>query len=176
MGIIPLLIFPDESIKYNKNLMRPIIYHPIWFLSTGKGKETEYINLSYKRNIFIGRKYQLFPEKEDLKTIFIKDYLWNIVIISVFPYEFNIYKRFYSQLTLEAILKDYIKSFVKIIKSEILKNDLVQNPKNVRIMNEGDLLKEKIKNLLKAFFFEEHRNLIFLERKKGNIKEMWKNY
>ncbi|MFX1329141.1 MAG: hypothetical protein ACFE91_13520, partial [Promethearchaeota archaeon] len=33
-GQIPLLMYPDDRLRNNKKYMRPINYHPVWFLET----------------------------------------------------------------------------------------------------------------------------------------------
>ncbi|MFX1279165.1 MAG: hypothetical protein ACFFA3_07090 [Promethearchaeota archaeon] len=149
-GIIPLLIFPDEYIKNSERLMRPINFHPIWFLDSAGERCSENIHLIYKGNIYSAKKFQIFLDmkKRDLER---KASPFNMIaIIMVFPKELNYHKKFFSKMILDPIKKDFRDYFPKIIKSETIKEDLVKIPRNERFIKEGDLLKENIKQFLKT--------------------------
>ncbi|MFW9823192.1 MAG: hypothetical protein ACFFE4_09665 [Candidatus Thorarchaeota archaeon] len=127
----------------------------------------------YKRKVYITQRYRYIPEKGDISPNSIKAYFRNIVFISVFPQELILEKKCCIQIAIETIFKRYISYFVKIINSEILKDDLIKIPKNNHIIYEGELLKEHIKNILGEIFLKEKHFSINLERKNNNSKDFW---
>ena len=56
-GHIPLLIYPNDKYKDDKNYMRPIKYHSIWFLPVEEQAGLDHIDLEYKKYIFFGKKF-----------------------------------------------------------------------------------------------------------------------
>ncbi|MFX1389994.1 MAG: hypothetical protein ACFE9Z_08035 [Promethearchaeota archaeon] len=171
-GIFPLLIYPDDRIKNSDFLMRPINFHPIWFLDTAEDTYMEYVDLIYKGKVYSAKKFHIFSE-EGKKYWLKKEVAFNMLaIIIVFPKELNLCRKFFSKFISQTIIKDFRHQFHKIIKSEKLKNDLIKIPKNERFIKEGDHLKENIKNFLNTimkdyFFFIQNyyvkENLVNLE-------------
>lgn len=149
-GIFPLLIFPDEKVKNNEILMRPIYYHPIWFLDAKGDDSTGYIDLIYKGRIYSAKKFQVLPEVE--KNYHRSEELaFNMVsIIMVFPKEMSYYKKIFTKFISDTIQKNFKNYFQKIIKSEKIKEDLIKIPRNEIFIKEGDHLKENIKKFLKT--------------------------
>ena len=54
LGHMPLVIYPIEGdmLKDNKAFMRPIKYHPIWFLDVEEQSALDHIDLDFKNFIF----------------------------------------------------------------------------------------------------------------------------
>ncbi|MFX0058923.1 MAG: hypothetical protein ACFE8J_11550, partial [Candidatus Heimdallarchaeota archaeon] len=56
-GHIPLLIYPDDRYKDDKKFMRPIRFHPIWFLGIDEQEVLDHIDLEFKGYTFFGKKF-----------------------------------------------------------------------------------------------------------------------
>ena len=168
-GIIPLLIFPDEYIKNSEQLMRPINFHPIWFLETERKANLEHVDLIYKEKAYSAIKIQIFPEGVKKKWECKETPFNMMVIIMVFPKEMNLHKKVFSKIISDAILKDFGDYFPKIIKSEILKTDLIRIPPREKLIKEGDFLKEKIKYFLENILNNYFSFLIHYSHKKEDM-------
>lgn len=152
-GILPLLIFPDESVKQDNNTMKPIYYHPIWNFSIDDTKKAEGVNLIYRKNVYCAKNYLVYCEAiEESKVDYLKGFFKKIVIIIVIPEEMNYEQKIFLKSAIEVIIKNFKSHFTKIVKSEILKLDIIKIPKNENIIKEGNTLKEKIRKLLKTIF------------------------
>jgi len=171
MEIIPLLIFPDDSIKNDENLMRPIKYHPIWFLDSQEKTKSENIGLIYDGKVYFGKKFKIFlkTEKKIAKN---KEQAFDmIILIMVLREKMNSYGKNYLKIISEIIIKNFEGHFRMIITSEILKENFIETPKRREVIKEGDFLKEKIKTLLndirEDYFslvnYSQKNNLINLE-------------
>jgi hypothetical protein len=167
--IFPLLIFPDETIKNSEHLMRPINFHPIWFLETGRKTDSEHVDLIYKGNVYSAKKFQIFSEVGKKKGEYKETPFNMIAVIMVFPKEMRIYKNIFSKIISEAIMKDFKDYFHKIIKSETLKTDLIKIPRNERYIKEGDFLKGIIKNFLASILNDHFSFLKQYSYKKENM-------
>lgn len=167
-GIFPLLIFPDESIKNNDRIMRPINFHPIWFLNTEGETDSEHVDLIYNGKIYFAKKFQIFSEIKERK-VYHKEAPFNMIsVIMVLPKDMSFYRKPFLKIISETIIKDFKGHFPKIIESETLKEDLIRIPKNESIINKGDVLKENIKNFLKAVL-EDYFSFIIQYYQKENL-------
>ncbi|MFX1456071.1 MAG: hypothetical protein ACFFDB_11920 [Promethearchaeota archaeon] len=171
-GILPLLIVPDESVKQNNKAMKPIYYHPIWTLSNKDESESEYINLIYRGNIYIAKKYSFTIEKMGNKTLYVQPGFNKIVSILVLPKELNYFRKICLKLTLEDTIREFKPFFHKIICSEILKQDLIKIPRNKSIIREGEIVKENIRNILKNIFLDQKQKLEYRKTKDRNLKQI----
>ena len=170
-GIFPLLIFPDESIKNNEKKLAPINYHPIWALSSKDESESEYVNLIYRGNIYIAKKYHFYTETVERKVNYLEPSYKKIVSILVLPKKMNFFRRILLKIALENTIQEYILFFHKIVISEILKQDLIKIPKNESVIKEGEFVKESIKNLLIDIFIEQKQDLEKLKSNNRNLEE-----
>ncbi|MFW9896325.1 MAG: hypothetical protein ACFFD7_11015 [Candidatus Thorarchaeota archaeon] len=171
-GILPLLIFPDESVKRDNKAMKPIYYHPIWTLSNKDESEFEYINLIYRGNIYIAKKYYFTIEKIGNKKFYVQPGFKKIVSILVLPKKLNSFRKICLKLTFEDTIRDFKPFFHKIICSEILKQDLIKIPKNKSIIREGEIIKENIRNMLKNIFLDQKQKFEYRKSKDRNLKQI----
>ena len=91
-----------------------------------------------------------------------------ISVIMVLPKDMSFYRKPFLKIISETIIKDFKGHFPKIIESETLKDDLIRIPKNESIINKGDVLKENIKNFLKAVL-EDYFSFIIQYYQKENL-------
>jgi len=168
-GIFPLLIFPDESIKNNDKIMRPINFHPIWFLNTEGEADSEHIDLSYNGKIYFAKKYQMFSEIEEGNANYKETPFNKIAVIMVLPKEMSFYRKVFLKIISETIIKEFKGFFYKIIKTETLKEDLIKIPKNEKIIKEGEILKENIKDFLKTILENYFSSIVHYYKKKSSV-------
>jgi len=168
MGIIPLLIFPDDSIKNDENLMRPIKYHPIWFLKSQECTKSENIDLIYNGKVYSGKKYKMLL-KTKKRIVKSKEADFDtVVLILVFLRKLNLFGKNYLNIVSEIIMKNYENSFQKIKDSEILKFHLFKNSKSKKIIPEGSFEKNKILTLLNNIL-EDYLSLINYSQKNYSL-------
>jgi len=163
---IPLLIFPDEFIKDDEEKMRPVKFHPIWFLDAKNQKDSGHINLVYDGKVYFAKKFQIFSRKKKRRAGLREKTLDTIVVIIVLPKEMELYGSNFLNIILKFVVEDFEDLIYQIIESEILKEKLIKTPESKEIIKKGDILKLYIKNLMKNIwedylssiihFYEEH--------------------
>ncbi len=147
-GNIPLLIFPDESIKDNEKLVRLLKYHPIWFLESEDQVNDEHIDLIYDGKAYLARKYQITSQLGKCQTYLPKKAFDLIVVFIIVPKELASYGLSFLNEITEIILKEFKYCLSEIIESEILKENTIKTPKMRKTIEKGELLKEQIINLI----------------------------
>jgi len=147
-GNIPLLIYPDESIKRNSKKMRPIKYHPIWFLDTNIQNEFDHVDLIYNRKVYLARKFQTISKRKKRREGFKTETPELIVIIIALPSDlYNYGENLLNNLS-ELIITNFDKELYQIIESEIAKDELIKTAKLGGIINKGNSKKKEIKDLI----------------------------
>ena len=174
-GLIPILIFSNEFIKKNEKQIRPIKFHPIWFLDSENERDFEQIKLVYNGKVYFAKKFKTFLERKKRKPRIKDEKFDKVVIIIVLPKEFSIYGSDLLNIITKMIKKNFGPSLYQIIESEILKENLIKSPRIIEIIKRGEIIKENIKNHLKKIsenyfdskiYFYEKNQLNFLFEKK----------
>ena len=65
-GQVPLLMYPDDRLRVDKRYMRPINFHPVWFLET---EELDHIDLEYKGYAFFGKKFKIKSQRPKRRAV-----------------------------------------------------------------------------------------------------------
>lgn len=151
-GYIPLLIFPDDFIKNDEKLMRPIKFHPIWFLNAKDQKDSEQINLIYDGKVYFAKKRKLGLREKTFDII---------VVIIALPKEMALYGSKFLNLISEFVIEEFEDLFYQIIESEILKENLIKTPESREIIKKGDILKIEMKNLIKNIWGDYFSSTIY---------------
>ncbi|MFX0026807.1 MAG: hypothetical protein ACFE8M_10355 [Candidatus Hermodarchaeota archaeon] len=154
-GHIPLLIFPDDSIKNNIEKMRPVKFHPIWFLNFENKNDFEHVDLIYDGKGYFAKKFQISSKREKRRAGIREKYLEVIIVIIALPKEFDFYGLDLLNTITKMIRTNYEPFFYQIIESEVLKENLIKTPEILELIKRGDSIKETIKH---------------------QIKEIWKHY
>ncbi|MFX1573832.1 MAG: hypothetical protein ACFFB0_13870 [Promethearchaeota archaeon] len=147
-GLIPILIFSNEFIEKNENQIRPIKFHPIWFLNSENLRGFEQVNLVYNEKVYFAKKFKIFLERKKRKPRIKEENFDKIVIIIVLPREFDIYGSDLLNILMKTVKKNFSPSLNQIIESEILKENLIISPKIKEIIKRADIVKENIRNNL----------------------------
>ncbi|MFW9946263.1 MAG: hypothetical protein ACFFDX_05480 [Candidatus Odinarchaeota archaeon] len=154
-GHIPLLIFPDDSIKNNIEKMRPIKFHPIWFLNFEDKSDFEHVDLIYDGKGYFGKKFQITSKRRKRRAGIREETLDVIIVIIALPKELDLFGLNLLNIITKMIRTNYEQFFYQIIESEILKENLIKTPEILELIKRGDSIKETIKH---------------------QIKEIWKHY
>ena len=88
-GHMPLLIYPVEKYKNDKAFMRPIKYHPIWFLSLDESDALDHIDLEFKGYTFFGKKFLTKSNREKRRAGLEEETPETIVIIVSYQIKLN---------------------------------------------------------------------------------------
>ena len=147
-GHIPLLAYPKDSLRYNKEYMRPIEYHSIWFLDIKEEGLSDHIDLEYRGFTYLGKKFLTKSERKKRRAGLNKDTPETIVIIISLPQEIDIFgDRLINTLTKE-IKKNFGDKFYKIIESEIAQDFKERTSKIEDIINIGTRIKVNLRELI----------------------------
>lgn len=144
-GHIPLLIYPDDRYKDDKKFMRPIRYHPIWFLSTAESDVLDHIDLEFKGYTFFGKKFFSKSQRVKRRAGLEEETPETIVIILSLPNKLEIFGDDLIRLLTEGIKGKYDDKLFEIIESEVLKDDVIKSPKTKKIIEKGEILREQLR-------------------------------
>lgn len=160
-GLIPISIFSNEFIKKNEKQIRPIKFHPIWFLNSENLRGFEQVNLVYNGKVYLAKKFKIFLERKKRKPRIKGENFDKVVIIIVLPKEFDIYGSDLLNIITKIIKKNFGRSLNQVIESEILKENLIKSPRIIEIITRGELVKENIKNHLKKIWENYFDSLMY---------------
>lgn len=164
-GQLPLLIYPNNQLRNNKKFMRPIQYHPVWFLDTQVG--LDHIDLEYNAYTFFGKKFFVKSNRQKRRAGLKEETPEIIVIIVSLPAEIDIFgDDLIRKLTAE-IQEKFEDKLFEVIESEILKDDIIKTLKMQERIDEGKKLKvfmrELIDKTIKDYFSR------ILKKKSGTL-------
>lgn len=162
-GHIPLLIFPNEKSKNDKKFMRPIRYHPIWFLDIEESDVLDHIDLDFKGFTFFGKKFLAFSNRIKRRAGLEDETPETIIIIISLPYDLDIFGDELIKRMTKLIINEFEDKLYRIIDSEITKEEIIKTPKKKEIIRIGDEIKENMKNMIrntcKEYFSSEIKEI-----------------
>ncbi|TFG23225.1 MAG: hypothetical protein EU529_08165 [Promethearchaeota archaeon] len=171
-GNIPFLIFPDESIKNNKEKMRPIMIHSVWWTDMEDQAVMDHIDLEYSNRTYFARKFLTLSKRNQHRIGTDFDNPETITIILALPSHIYIFGAdLLNKLTIN-IIKNFEGKLYKVIESEIAKEEIIKSDKIIETIKIGEEVKQKLKNLIvntcKDFFSsvikEDSKNSIKLQK------------
>jgi len=154
-GQIPLLMYPDDRLRNDKRYMRPINYHPVWFLET---EELDHIDLEYKGYTFFGKKFNTKSKRPKRRAGLEEETPETIVIIVSLPVEIDIFgDELIKQLT-EQLRDKFEEQLSEVIESEIASETVIKTPKIQERISKGTktrvFMRELIDKTIKDYFSE----------------------
>jgi len=162
-GQIALLMYPDDTFRYNKKYMRPIHYHPVWFLET---EDLDHIDLEYKGYTYFGKKFLTKSDRQKRRAGLETHTPETIVLIVSLPIELQIFGDDLIRKLNEQLRNKFEDQFFKVIESEIARDTIIKTPKIQKLITEGTKIKvfirELIDKVVKEYFSSE------IQRKKGS--------
>ena len=161
-GHMPLLIYPDDKYRNNITFMRPIKYHPIWFLSLDESDALDHIDLEFKGYTFSGKKFLSHSKREKRRSGLQEDTPETIVIILSLPNNIELFGDELIRLLTQGVKEKYEDKLFEIIDSEILKDEIIKTPKIKKRIEKGDSIKKELRNEIDTtttkFFSDVIRN------------------
>ena len=144
-GQIPLLIYPDDGLRSNKKYMRPIHYHPVWFLET---EDLDHVDLEYKGYTFFGKRFLTKSERQKRRAGMGIKTPETIVLIVSLPIELEIFgDKLIHQLT-EQLRSNFEDQLFEVIKSEIASDAIIKTPNILQTISIGTKIKVRIRELI----------------------------
>jgi len=156
-GAIPLLLFPDESIKNDPEKMRLIKIHPIWFLDIKEYEDFNRVDLEYKGNMFFAQKFHVKSKRKKKRAGLMEETPETIILILNIPADIDIFGSALLNKISEIIIKNFQNSLYHIIDSEMIRSDIIKTSVNLETINKGETLKKKMLKMIESAckeFFE----------------------
>ncbi|MFX1303416.1 MAG: hypothetical protein ACFFBV_13255 [Promethearchaeota archaeon] len=152
-GQIPLLMYPDDRLRNDKRYMRPINYHPVWFLET---EELDHIDLEYKGYTFFGKKFNAKSKRQKRRAGLEEETPETIVIIVSLPVEIDIFgDELIKELT-EQLRNKFEDQLSEVIETEIASETVIKTPKIQERISRGTktrvFMRELIDRTIKDYF------------------------
>jgi DNA-binding ferritin-like protein (Dps family) len=155
-GHMPLLMYPDDELKKDKEFMRPIKYHPVWFLEIEESEALDHIDLEFKGYTFFGKKFLAKSEREKRRAGLDETTPETIVIIISVPNDLNIFGDELLKQLIEIIEDQYQDNLNDLIECELARDEVIKTPQVKKCIEKGDKIKKEMKNVirnnLKQFF------------------------
>ncbi len=149
-GHIPLIIYPIDidNLKENKKFMRPVKFHPIWFLDVEEQSALDHIDLEFKNFTFFGKKFLTMSKRQKRRAGLKEETPETIVLIVSLPKDIDIFGDEILREMTKTIRENFEEKLFKIIEYEIAKKDVIKTDKVKKIIKEGKKIKEELYELL----------------------------
>jgi len=144
-GHMPLLIYPVEKYKNDKAFMRPIKYHPIWFLNLDDSDALDHIDLEFKGYTFFGKKFLTKSKREKRRAGLKEETPETIVIVVSLPNNIELFGDELIRLLTQEVRDKYEDKLFEIIDSEILKDEVIKSPKIKKRIEKGESIKKELR-------------------------------
>ncbi len=144
-GQIPLLIYPNDNLRTNKKFMRPVSYHPVWFLET---QELDHVDLEYNAYTFFGKKFLTKSDRKKRRAGLKKETPETIVIIVSLPVEIDIFGDDLIRKLTKVIRENFGDQLFEVIESEIAGDIIIKTPKMEERIQNGKKIKVFIRELI----------------------------
>ncbi|NVM34767.1 MAG: hypothetical protein HWN81_04165 [Candidatus Lokiarchaeota archaeon] len=144
-GQVPLLMYPDDRLRNDKRYMRPINYHPVWFLET---EELDHIDLEYKGYTFFGKKFLAKSVRQKRRAGLEVETPETIVIIVSLPVEIDIFGDELIKRLIEELRDHFEDKLYKVIESEIAMETVIKTPKIQECISRGKKIKVFMRELI----------------------------
>ncbi len=152
-GQVPLLMYPDDRLRVDKRYMRPINYHPVWFLETD---ELDHIDLEYKGYTFFGKKFLAKSKRIKRRAGLEEETPETIVVIVSLPVEIDIFGDELIKRLLEELRNNFEDKLYEVIECEIAMETVIKTPKIQECISQGNKVKlfmrELIDKTIKDYF------------------------
>lgn len=145
-GNVPLLFFPDESIRNNEKFMD---FFKCWFLDSEDNIDDKYISLNCDGKIYLARAYRISSNLDRKGSFPLKNSSDTIIVTVVVPTELVSYGIDFLNVITELFFKDYKELLCYIFLSEILQENGVKAPKMKKMLVAGTHLKEQLRKSIK---------------------------
>ncbi|MFW9822050.1 MAG: hypothetical protein ACFFE4_03900 [Candidatus Thorarchaeota archaeon] len=166
-GQLPLLMYPDDRFRSNKKYMRPIHYHPVWFLET---EDLDHIDLEYKGYTFFGKKFLTKSDRKKRRAGLESETPETIVLIVSLPIELAIFGDDLIRALTEELRNKFEDQFTEVIQSEIARDTVIKTPKIQDIISRGSKIKIFIRELIDKVVKEYFLSVIQKKSESPSLK------
>jgi hypothetical protein len=142
-------MFPDEKLKDNKDFMRPIKYHPIWFLDVEEQEALDHIDLEFKGYTFFGKKFYTKSGRKKRRAGLDEETPETIVIIISLPEDLDIFGDELIRKLTKIIKRKFGDRLKDVIECEISKEEIIKTKKVKDCIEKGEKIREEMKEVLK---------------------------
>ncbi|MHA1374264.1 MAG: hypothetical protein ACTSR7_08205 [Promethearchaeota archaeon] len=150
-GHVPLFIYPEKKftkLRENKTFMRPIKYHPIWFLTVNEQEALDHVDLEFKGYVFFGKKFLTKSKRKKRRAGMEEDTPETIIMIVSLPNDIEIFGDDFIRLLVKKIKQQFGDRLYQLIEYEISKYDVIKTPKIRQIIKEGEKIKNELNDLI----------------------------
>jgi hypothetical protein len=165
LGHIPLFIYPEDKftkLRENKTFMRPIKYHPIWFLTVDEQEALDHVDLEFKGYTFFGKKFLTKSMRKKKRAGMEEDTPETIIIILSLPNDIEIFGDEFIRLLVERIKEQFGDRLYQLIEYEISKIEVIKTPKIKQLIKEGEKIKNELNRLINMICHEYFSSIIKL--------------
>ncbi|TXT67694.1 MAG: hypothetical protein BAJALOKI1v1_20011 [Promethearchaeota archaeon] len=148
-GHIPLLLYSDEKIVQKPENMRPVFKHPIWFLDIDDISAQNHVDLEFKDKMYLARKFYAKSDREKRRCGIQKEAPETIVIILALPTKLIVFGGELIQKLTTKMIDGFGNHFCELIESEILRMSPIKTSEIKEKINNGDIIKRRMKNEIK---------------------------
>ncbi|MBD3340587.1 MAG: hypothetical protein GF353_15880 [Candidatus Lokiarchaeota archaeon] len=161
-GHIPLIIYPreNEELLNNKQFMRPIKYHSIWFLDIEEEGALDHIDVEFKGYTFFGKKFHTTSKRKKRRAGLEEETPETIVIILSLPNDIDVFGDELIRLIAKAVRNKFEEKLFELIEAEIAKEEIIKTPKVKQKIQKGKEIKKDLRNLLATVSNEYFSNAI----------------
>ena len=150
-GHIPLFIYPEEKftkLRDNRTFMRPIKYHPIWFLTVDEQEALNHVDLEFKGYVFFGKKFLTKSKRIKRRAGMEDETPETIIMIVSLPNDIEIFGDNFIRLLVKRIKEQFSDKLYELIEYEISKTEVIKTPKIKQIIKEGEKIKNELNDLI----------------------------
>jgi hypothetical protein len=169
-GHMPLLMYPDDELKNDKDFMRPIKYHPVWFLEIEESAALDHIDLEYKGYTFFGKKFLTKSGREKRRAGLDEETPETIVMIISVPNDLNIFGDELLAKLIKIIQEKYRDNLNDIIECELAKDEVIKTPQVKQCIEKGMEIKKEMKSIIRSKL-KEFFSSVIKERDATSIRK-----
>lgn len=149
IGHIPFLTCPENLLHNDEEKMRLIRFHPIWFLESQDPNSLNRVDLEYDNKMYFAKKFFIESNRTKRRAGLEHEVNEQIVLILVLPIDLDIFGSALINKLTGVIITEFQKILYQIIESEIAKGEIIKKDNLKVIIEEGDLIKERLRNMIK---------------------------
>jgi len=147
-GHVPLITYPDESVKDDPDKMRMVTIHSIWFIDIKDQPMYDRINLEVSGRAFFAQKIMIPTTRIKKRAGIEEEFIETYVLIVSIPVELDLFgSPLLDDLTFD-VLKNFKEELYKLVESETLKTNIIKPPGVIEKIKEGDEVKERLKTVI----------------------------
>lgn len=161
-GHVPLIIYPIDidNLKENKRFMRPIRYHPIWFMPVEEQEALDHIDLEFKNFTFFGKKFLVKSKRKKRRAGLEEETPETIVIIVSLPNNIEIFgDELIKSLTVK-IQDNFKDKLFEIIEYDIAKEQVIKTAEVKKTIENGAKIINKLRDLISQTVEDYFSNVI----------------